>query len=94
MFAVLSLPLAAAYLLPAAPVCIGRYRRILGVMSAPRELVLGEEGRLRVTPARELHRLRDIAVVGRMSPGATRTTIELGEPTALSRLLSMSPTRG
>jgi beta-fructofuranosidase len=52
----------------------------LGVMSAPRELVLGEDGRLRATPARDLQVLRDTAIVVRMSPGDTSTTIELPEP--------------
>ncbi len=54
----------------------------LGVMSAPRELVLGEDGQLRATPARELQVLRDRAMVVRMSPGDTSTTIELPEPSS------------
>ena len=49
----------------------------LGVMSAPRELELGEDGQLRATPARELQVLRDAAIVVPISPGDTSTTVEL-----------------
>ena len=52
----------------------------LGVMSAPRELVGGQDGQLRATPARELQVLRDAAIVVRISPGDTSTTIELPGP--------------
>ena len=52
----------------------------LGVMSAPRELVQGQDGQLRATPARELQVLRDAAIVVRISPGDTSTTIELPGP--------------
>jgi beta-fructofuranosidase len=52
----------------------------LGVMSAPRELVRGQDGQLRATPARELQVLRDAAIVVRISPGDTSTTIELPGP--------------
>ena len=52
----------------------------LGVMSAPRELELREDGRLRVTPARELRALRDSAKAVRTALDDTTTTIELPRP--------------
>ena len=53
----------------------------IGVMSAPRELVAREDGRLSVTPVRELQRLRDTPTVVASVPGATHTTVELAAPT-------------
>ena len=53
----------------------------LGVMSAPRELEVGEDGQLHATPARELHVLRDTAIVVGSALGDTTTTIELPRPT-------------
>ena len=52
----------------------------VGAMSAPRELILGENGQLGATPARELHVLRDTAIVVGIARGDTRTTIELPGP--------------
>jgi beta-fructofuranosidase len=54
----------------------------IGVMSAPRELVAREDGRLSVTPVRELQRLRDTPTVVDLVPGETRTTVELAVPTS------------
>ena len=52
----------------------------LGVMSAPRELVLRENGQLGATPARELHILRDTVIVVGTALGDSSTTIELPGP--------------
>ena len=52
----------------------------LGVMSAPRELVVRENGQLGAMPARELHVLRDTALVVGTARGDTSTTIELPGP--------------
>jgi beta-fructofuranosidase len=52
----------------------------VGVMSAPRELELRENGQLGATPARELHVLRDTAIVVGTALGHTSTTIELPRP--------------